>query len=216
MARYCFICCVVNIGDADKVLEAAQRYGASDGFISIGKGTAHSRILEFFKLNEIRKEIVTVLVKGERAAEAIRGISEEMAFDKPHHGIAFSYAVDECIDGSEGTGENTTVSEVQTSMYKAIYVVVDRGRAEEVIEAANKAGARGGTIVNARGSGVHEAQKLFSIEISPEKEKVFIIAKNEMKDNIVSSIRTHLEIDTPGNGIIAVVDINEVYGLHQG
>ena len=99
-------------------------------------------------------------------------------------------------------------------MYKAIYVIVDKGNAEDVIEAANKAGARGGTIVNARGSGFHETHKLFSIEIEPEKDQVIIIAKSELKDAIVETIKTGQKITEPGNGIMFVLDVNEAYGLH--
>jgi len=212
MSEVHLICCVVNIGDSSKVLKVAKKYGVKDGTISIGRGTANSRFLEFLRINEIRKEIVMMTVEKELAATAIKGISEDMAFDKPHHGIAFSYASVEIPDGKND--KNTNISEVKNRMYQAIYVIVDKGKAEDVIEAANKAGARGGTIVNARGSGVHEAQKLFSIEIEPEKEKVFIIAKKELKNAIVESIRTNLAMDEPGNGIMFVLDVHEAYGLH--
>ena len=35
-------------------------------------------------------------------------------------------------------------------MYKAIFTVVDRGKGENVMDAAKSAGARGGTIINAK------------------------------------------------------------------
>ena len=206
------ICCVVNNGDAHKVMKFAGKYGVKDGVVSIGHGTVHSRILEFLKINDIRKEIVTMVVEEKLAADAIKGISRDMAFDKPHHGIAFSHYVSEVI-GSTDKVEDTKISEVKNSMYSAIYVIVERGKAEEVIEAAKKAGARGGTIVNARGSGTHEAQKLFSIEIEPEKEKVIIIAHNDLKDGIIAAVSAELRIDEPGNGIIFVMAVDEVYGL---
>ena len=214
MSGFDLICCVVNIGDASKTLRVSKKYGAKNGTISIGKGTVHNRILEFLKINETRKEIVSMLVETELAAEAIKGISGEMAFDKPHHGIAFSYSVSDFIDPKQETNKKTETDEVKKSMYSAIYVVVDKGNADDVIEAANKAGARGGTIVNARGSGIHEAQKLFSIEIEPEKEKVFIITTNELKDTIIESIKNQLMIDNVGNGIIYVIEVKEAYGLH--
>jgi len=215
MKGFYSICCVVDIGSASKILKVAQKYGVTGGTISIGRGTVNNRFLAFLKINEIRKEIVTMVVEAELAAEAIKGISEEMAFSKPHHGIAFSSPVPEFIGGTTSQiDKNTKVREVTPNMYKAIYVVVDKGKAERVIEAANKAGARGGTIINARGSGIHETQKFFSLEIEPEKEKVFIIAKNELKDGIVASIKNDLKIDEPGNGIIFVLDVNDAYGLH--
>ena len=214
MSGFDIICCVVNFGESSKVAKFARKYGIKYGTVSIGRGTVRSRILEFLKINEIRKEIVIMIAETEHSSETLKSLSNDMAFEKPYHGIAFSYSISEFIDGSDETCENTKNNGVKDKMYKVIYVVVDKGRAEDVIDAANKAGARGGTIVNAKGSGIHETQKLFSIEIEPEKEKVFIIAKKELKDDIVKSIRTELKIDEPGNGIIFVLDINEAYGLH--
>lgn len=98
-------------------------------------------------------------------------------------------------------------------MYQAIYSIVDRGRAQAVIEAAERAGSRGGTVINARGSGIHETSKLFSMEIEPEKEIVLIVAQTEKTSGIVAAIREELGIDEPGKGIVFVQDIGEVFGL---
>lgn len=210
--------CVVNIGDASKVVKSAKKYGVKGVTISIGRGTVHNRLLEVLALNEIRKEIVTLVIESELASDAINGIGKDMAFEKPHHGIAFSFSISELI-GSKGrisAAKNNEVegATVESAMYKAIYVIVEKGRAEDVIDAANKAGARGGTIMNARGASIHKVQKLFSIEIEPEQEEVFIITKSEQKDDIIESIKTHIKIDEPGNGIMFVLDVNEAYGLH--
>ena len=216
MSEYSMICCVVNMGDASKTLSIAKKYGVKGGTISVGKGTVCNRLLDFLCLNEIRKEVVNMVVEEELVSEVINGIGKEMRFHKPNHGIAFSYPVSEFIGSHNTIGSHKTDSEVKNSVFKIIHTVVDKGRGEDVIDAAKKAGARGGTIVNARGSGIHEAQKLFSIEIEPEKEEVFIITKTELKDKIVDAIRTDLEIDKPGKGIMFVLDVNEVYGLHDG
>lgn len=98
-------------------------------------------------------------------------------------------------------------------MYDAIFTIIDRGKADAVIEAAKQAGARGGTIINARGSGIHETQMLFAMEIEPEKEMVLILVKKELMEPVVSSIREQLQIDEPGNGIIFVQEVNQIYGL---
>ena len=213
MAKFSLICCIVNMGDSSKLLKIASKYGARDAIISIGKGTVHNQILQFLQINETRKEIITMIVETETASAAIKGISKDMAFDKPHHGIGFSCLISEFI-GSNEIEKNKKVSEVKASMYNAIYVIVDKGRAEEVIEAAKKVGARGGTIINARHSGLHETQKLFSIEIEPEKEKALIITKAESKDDIVEAIKAQLKTYDSDEDIIFVLDVNEAYGLH--
>jgi nitrogen regulatory protein PII len=214
------IICVVNMGDATKVLKIAKRYGLKGGNVVIGRGTVKGTLLEFFAINEVRKEIVSMIIDTAKVSEAITGIGKEMSFEKPNYGIAFSYPISEIItekDTSENSAEETGHSgQEDTVMYKIITAIVDKGKAEDVIEAASKAGARGGTIINARGAGVSQVKTFFSMEIEPEKEEVFIIAKNDVKDKIVDSIRSHLKLDQHNNGILFVLDLHEVYGLHQG
>ena len=216
MARFELICCVVNWGDASKTLKSARKYGVKGGTIFLGRGAVNNRLLELLQLNEVRKEIITMIVERELAADAIKGISEDMEFHKPNHGIAFSHPVSVFIGSANTTGETSEISEGSESMYNIIYVIVDKGKGEDVIGAAKKAGSTGGTIINARGADVHEVQKLFSIEIEPEKEEVFIITRKEMKNGIIESIKSHMKLEEPGTGILFVLDINEVYGLHEG
>lgn len=99
--------------------------------------------------------------------------------------------------------------------YHIITVIVDRGRAEEVILAADKAGSKGGTIINARGSGINETSKLFSMEIEPEKEIVIILSEDYMTAGIVSAIREGLRMDESGGGAMYVQDANATYGIRR-
>ena len=213
MYGFSLICCVVNDGAASKTLRIAKGYGVKGGTISVGRGTVQNRLLDFLGLNEVRKEIITMIVEKELASKAIQGIGRDMEFHKPHHGIAFSLSVTDFIGNKNTLVEGFGTNEVKDKMYQIIYVVVDKGKAEDVLDAANKAGARGGTIVNARGAGIHEVQKLFSVEIEPEKEEVFIITTTDLKDGIVESIRNDMKIDEPGNGILFIMDVDEAYGL---
>ena len=211
------ICCVVNNGDASKIMKVARKYGVQGMSVSIGRGTINNRFLEFLQLNESRKEYVRMIVESAKTAETIQGISRDMGFEKPNHGIAFSHSVSEVVVKGKkhvcDQVDNAEIGEVKKIMYNAIHVIVEKGKAEDVVAVATKAGARGGTILNARGAGNEAAQKFFSLEIEPEKEQVFMITKAELKDAIVDAISKHLEIEEAGNGIVYVLDVNEAYGL---
>lgn len=99
-------------------------------------------------------------------------------------------------------------------MVSAIFTIVDKGKADDVVDAAKKAGARGGTIINARGSGIHETQTLFAMDIEPEKEIVLILVEKAVLEPVIQSIRENLKIDEPGKGIIFVQEVTETYGLN--
>ncbi len=208
------ICVIVNFGLGTRVIKIASKNGVSGGTILLGKGTVRNRILEFLDLYDVRKEIILMVSEKKTAHEALEALDKQLHLRKPEHGIAFSTSVENFL----GTGNYEYKKKKESRgdyyiMYNAIFVIVDRGKAESVMDVATKSGSRGGTIINARGSGIHETQKLFAIEIEPEKEIVLIIVKNEITELVVTSIRDELKIDEPGTGIIFVQEVSKAYGL---
>lgn len=207
---------IINCGLASKVVKSAKQKGVSGGTIFLGKGISQNHLLKLLDLSDVKREIAILIGEKTVANNALEALNKEFAFNKPHHGIAFSMPVsglfgtrnNNCYKiNTEGRGENDT-------MHKAIFVIVDKGKAESVIDSAVKAGARGGTIINSRGSGIHETSKLFSMEIEPEREIVLIVAETKLVESIITSIRTDIKLDEPGNGIMFTIDVNQAYGLY--
>ena len=99
-------------------------------------------------------------------------------------------------------------------MHDLILTIVDRGYADDVMDAAKAAGARGGTILNARGTGAQEAQKFFGIIVQPEKELVMILAEHELKNAIMTAICEKHGITSAGKGICFSLPVESVVGLH--
>ena len=213
--EYELICVIVNFGLGSDVLRFSKQHGINGGTIYLGKGTIKNAILEFLEISESRKEIVLMASEATTAYNALEEINEHFKLSKPNHGIAFSTSVMSIFgtDRIQCKGDNESRG-VEKTMYNLIMVVVDRGKAEAVTEAAAKAGSRGGTIIHARGSSIHETSKVFSMDIEPEKEIVLIISDMNKTDEITASINEQLQINEPGNGIIFVQDINKAYGLY--
>lgn len=215
MTDFELICIIVNFKLGSKVMNIARHCGVSGGTILLGKGTVSNRILEFMALSDVRKEIVLMVSDRKSVNKALYELNKEFKFEKPHHGIAFTTSVSNLIGARKSKSDYDTEERGEdNNMYHAITVIVDKGKAEYVIDAATKAGSRGGTLINARGSGIHEHSKLFSMDIEPEKEIVLILSEKEKTEAIVSSIREQLKIDEPGNGIIFIQDVNKTYGLY--
>ena len=204
---------ITSCGNGSRVLSIAKKHGIKGGTLTLGKGTVRNRLLNFLELCDIRKEIV-VMVAGNLSAErALAGLNAELRFDKKGHGIGFIVPLDKVYGISSFSAESFEQEE-GIKMYKAIFTIVERGLAESVVEAATEAGARGGTIINARGSGIHETSKLFAMEIEPEKEIVLIIIEASQTDIITNAIREKIKIDEPGRGIIFTTDISRAFGLY--
>lgn len=209
---------IVNLGLGSKVLKKAKQCGIKGGTVTLGKGTVNSRILNFIGLSDIRKEIVFMLTDTETACRTLEELDREFDFGRPNHGIAFTVPVCDAFGTKSLSCKNADSARakgVEHTMYQMITTIVDKGRAEDVIDAATKAGSKGGTILEGRGSGIHETSRLFAMDIEPEKEIVLILSEEAVTDAIVSSIRTQLNIDDPGKGIIYVQTVGQVYGIFK-
>lgn len=206
---------IVNYGKGSEILHYAKKHGITGGTVMIGKGTVNCRYLEVFDLCETRREVLMMLTEKQVAVEAMEKIGHQFHFEKPNHGIAFSLAV-EGLYGSESWCHESVVkkqSEVKP-MYQIIVTIVEKGKADEVMESATKAGARGGTVLNARGSGLHETQRLFSLDIEPERDIVLIITESDKTEAITSAIRKNLNMNGPGHGLLFVQNITRTIGLY--
>lgn len=202
---------IVNMGKASKVIAEGKKAGLSGGTVLLGHGTYHDPLMHLLGLNESRKELVWMVGLRPQVDSAIEAIRQRFKLDLPRHGIAFTIPVARFVGVHQSDYYNDSIQE--DAMHQAIYTIVNKGRGQEVIEAAAKAGANGGTILNARGSGTHETAKVFAVEIEPEKEIILTLVPSEKLEAIVEAIRTALDIDSPGKGVIFVLPVTKAIGL---
>ncbi len=208
---------IVNIGKARKVIKQGRMLGISGATVFLATGTAKytNKWLALLDLVDIRKEVVMLLSDTSTVEHAMPSLCEKFKFTKPNHGIAFRMPITEII-GSQQYANQKSSSEVEKPMHNAIFVIVDKGVAEDVFEAASEAGSKGGTIINARGAGVHETTKVFNMEIEPEKEVVLILAEEASTDKITAAIQKKIHINEPGKGLMFVQAVKKTYGLIDG
>lgn len=100
--------------------------------------------------------------------------------------------------------------------HEVIFCVVNAGFSEAVMDAAKEFGARGGTVIRARGTANSESEKLFGITIQPEKEIVMILVPSDIKDDILHALYREVGLKTPGQGIAFSMPVDNVVGLSGG
>jgi nitrogen regulatory protein PII len=214
--KYQLMIVIINHGAGSKVMRIARQNGVKGGTIVYGKGTIKKPLLEWLDLTDVRKEIVLMVVEDKIVLKAIIALDHKFNFKKPNHGILFTLPLAVFLGDCHYEYQEFNESRgKQNMMYDAIFVIVDKGRGELAVEASSKAGAKGGTIINARGAGIHETSKIFNMEIEPEKEMVLILTEVNNTQKIVETIREDLELDKPGMGIIFVQHVAQAHGLHK-
>lgn len=212
--KYSLFTVIVDFGKGSKVLEKAKQLGASGGTFFLGKGTVKNPLLDILGLNEVRKEILVMVIEKDLEQAFHDRLTQIFSFHKPNHGIAFSMPVTTFIKNVNAKYIcDLEKGGMDYMSYKAIFTIVNKGLSDDVLEAAKSAGSTGGTVIHGRGSGSHETARLFHVEIEPEKDIVLILSQAANTEQIVASIRAKLNIDEPGTGIIFVLDVNSTSGL---
>lgn len=97
--------------------------------------------------------------------------------------------------------------------YEVIVVIVNEGHSDKVMDAARDAGARGGTITHARGSGTKEIEKRYGIAITPQKEMLYILVNEKIRDAVMSAVNKAAGLDTMGQGIVFALPVDNVSGI---
>ena len=99
--------------------------------------------------------------------------------------------------------------------FDCIMVIVDGGYSELVVDAAKESGAKGATIINARGSVSNEPNKFFKLNIQPDKQIVMILANSETTKAIVEAISKAAGMNTKAHALSFVLPVEEATGMAE-
>ena len=94
-----------------------------------------------------------------------------------------------------------------TENMKVLMIIVNAGFAEEFMELARECGARGGTIINARGTGSGD-KSILGIVIEPEKEMIMSVVSEDIAEKIMLEIKNRGGVKTPANGICICMPVD--------
>ena len=97
--------------------------------------------------------------------------------------------------------------------YEVIFCIINAGYSEMVMDAAKEVGARGGTVIHAKGTANKEAEQFFKISIQPDKEIVMILVTKGLKDSVLHAIYKHAGLKSEGSGIAFSMPVNHVVGI---
>ncbi|MCH5148933.1 MAG: P-II family nitrogen regulator [Clostridiales bacterium] len=97
--------------------------------------------------------------------------------------------------------------------YELVLCIVNTGFSDVVMDAARDVGARGGTIIHARGTANKVAEQVFNITIQPDKEIVMILVPADIKDNVLHAIYKMAGLKSEGQGIAFSLAVDAAVGL---
>jgi len=97
--------------------------------------------------------------------------------------------------------------------YELVFCIINAGFSQLVMDAATKAGARGGTIIRGRGTADPDAEQFFHLAVSPDKEIVMIIVPSAIKDDVLKAVYHEAGLDRESQGIAFSLPVDRAVGL---
>lgn len=115
------------------------------------------------------------------------------------------------LPDKKGSMEQQNGSETMPeSAYEMIIAVANQGYIEPIMEAARSAGAGGGTVIHAKGTGMEGMGKFFGVSLAAEKEMIFIVTERGQKQAIMRAIMEKAGMESKARTFLFSVPVDEV------
>ena len=209
MSRFSLIISIVPHDKGEKLTKAAVDAGCGGGSVLMGRGLAKSNFSAILGTGETKKDLIYIVVESEKKSSIVKVICDATENEKKDFGELFTLDVDSLLKAgldfsavadvpkSDSKGEEN----MNANDREMITVIVNKGYADDVMFAARKAGATGGTVINARGTAREDDAKFFGVHIVPEKDMLIIVVEHEKKEAVLSAINEVKCLKEPGMGI---------------
>ena len=214
-----FVVAIVDRARAEDMLEVYRSHGLPIVLTMLGNGTATSEHLSLYGLEATEKALVASVACGDMTRQLIKSAKRRLFIDIPGNGIlltvplksvaggkTLAYLTNDCKTGGTPHME---------FKHELIVVILNEGYADFVMDAARAAGAGGGTVLHAKGTGSRRGEKFFGVSLADEKDMVYIIAHADEKAAIMRAIHENAGPGTKAGAICFTLPISSVAGLRE-
>ena len=225
---------VIKRSDIKEYHAFLDKCGVSVIYDTLGNGTAHEKTLSILGIEKNEKAVLMSVLTYPLLKTVLRGFEKEMKIDLPDRGIAVAVPLSGMggsraleyftsgmpLDSGEADKKDTdadknsskTEENKMQTVQEVIIAIYEKGYTELVMGAAREAGAKGGTTIRAKGTGVGE-QKFFGFSLAEEKEMLFIVTATEKKKDIMRAIMQHAGIESKAHSIVFSLPVTDLAGF---
>lgn len=220
MGRLYLTTTIVDRKNASKYEKLYKESGPAVTFMTLGTGTAQSDVLDYLGLEATEKTVLFAVQEEEDWLALKKDLRRKLQIDAPGGGIAFTVPLSS-IGGKKTlqfllAKENYRKEEesvLKDTTHDLIIVIANRGYIELVMDAAREAGAYGGTVIQAKGTGMEHAEKFMGVSLAAEKEMIFIVTKTEQKNGIMKAIMEKAGSESDAQAVVFSLPVTDTAGL---
>lgn len=210
---------VTQAEDEQRIAEVLEKNGIPLCFEARAKGTAPSELLDAIGLGGTTRVITAGLLPRSRVPVVFDAINRALAYHKRGAGIAVTLPLTSVqstilqLAAPADTPAEKEKHEMSEHPYALIWVSVKAGHGDEAVDAARKAGARGGTVLKGSRRSSDTVSSFLGVSIREEQDFVMIIVPQAQKSAVMQAVTAACGLNTPAHGIAAALPVDEVMGL---
>ena len=220
MSKLNLMTTIVDRNQVRKYLHLYEEEGLQIMLVTLGDGTASGDVLDYLGLEATEKAVIFSVLTDENFYKTKKSLQKKLQIDAPGGGIAFIVPFSS-IGGKKAlqfftVGQDFQKEEesaLKDTTYELVIVIANQGYIEMVMDAARGAGAYGGTVIHAKGTGMEQAEKFMGVSLAAEKEMIFIVAKKEQKNDIMKAVMAQAGLDTKAKSIVFSLPVTDTAGL---
>lgn len=215
-----FVLSVLDREKEEDMVAIYKEQGLSLILTMLGKGTAAVQHLSLYDLRSTEKSVVAAVADGKTTEQLLRKAKHKLYIDIPGNGVMLAVPLKSVGGGrtlaylTDNTVPDGAVPNMQFD-HELIIIILNQNYMDDVMEAARSAGAPGGTVIHAKGTGAQYAKKFFGVSLAEEKEVVLIAAKAGQKAAIMKAVAENVGVGTPAGAIAFSLPISAVAGLRE-
>ena len=149
-----------------------QAAGAGLILTKLGRGTATGEQLSSYGLDATEKAIISTVADPEQTQQIFRAAKRKLFIDIPGNGVMMAIPLKSVAGGRTlGFLTDSTQTGGKPAMdfsHELIMVIMNEGYSDTVMDAARSAGAGGGTVLHAKGTGKARAEKFFGVSFGKD------------------------------------------------
>ena len=219
---YCMLT-IVRRELGEKFITFFRKNGMKTAFAHLCNGTAQQKTLDYLGIEKTEKIIIITFGTSEVCKKVNHDLIIKMNIDVPGNGISITVPF-ESVGGKTtleylSKGQDTEKGEVKNvnnMEYSLITVIAESGNSDIVMDAARSAGARGGTVVHAKGTANDSIKStFFGVTVAAEKEMIYIVSRKSDRDTIMKAIMEKAGAHTPAKAMVFSLPVDTVVGLRS-
>lgn len=222
---------ITRVEDGKRLEEIFDELSMPLSFQCRVKGTAPSEILDIFGLGGTTRLLTVGILFKCATKDLFKKTGQRISFYKRGGGIVLTIPITgiqsplfdllndekrailiERIE--ERIGRD--MSEIhEKSGYNVIWVSVEAGYSDQVVDAARAVGAKGGTILRGRRRNFEQTVQRFGVPVQDEQDFVMIVAPRKNKSEIMKAISRSCGLHTPAHGVVLSLPVDDAIGLEE-